>query len=52
VLIGEVSMVNDDDHDNRFQIQVPRFPQIEEDEHPLYLLCTDYPRYYPWAAAR
>jgi D-lyxose ketol-isomerase len=23
-----------------------RFPDIEEDEPPLYLLCTDYPKYY------
>jgi D-lyxose ketol-isomerase len=46
VLIGEVSMVNDDRTDNRFYEPVGRFPEIEEDEPPLYLLCTDYPRYY------
>jgi len=48
VLAGEVSMVNDDDQDNRFHHKVPRYPVIEEDELPLHLLCTDYPRYYPW----
>lgn len=46
VLIGEVSLVNDDASDNRFLETVGRFPQIEEDEAPLYLLCTDYERYY------
>jgi D-lyxose ketol-isomerase len=46
VLIGEVSLVNDDNTDNRFYEPVGRFPAIEEDEPPLYLLCTDYPRYY------
>jgi D-lyxose ketol-isomerase len=46
VLVGEVSVVNDDNTDNRFYEPVGRFPQIEEDEAPLYLLCTDYPKYY------
>ncbi len=46
VLIGEVSLVNDDNTDNRFYEPLGRFPEIEEDELPLYLLCTDYPRYY------
>lgn len=46
VLIGEVSSVNDDVRDNRFYEPVGRFAAIEEDEPPLYLLCTDYPRYY------
>jgi D-lyxose ketol-isomerase len=45
-LIGEVSMVNDDDQDNRFADPLPRFPAIEEDEEPLHLLVNDYPRYY------
>lgn len=44
-LVGEVSMVNDDNLDNRFY-EAGRFPTIEEDEEPVYLLCTDYPRYY------
>jgi hypothetical protein len=46
VLVGEVSSVNDDDVDNRFHARVGRFPEIEEDESPLYLLVKDYPRYY------
>jgi D-lyxose ketol-isomerase len=41
VIVGEVSSVNDDNEDNFF-IDVPRFPSITEDEKPLYLLCTDY----------
>ncbi|MCK5739357.1 D-lyxose/D-mannose family sugar isomerase [bacterium] len=43
VLIGEVSMVNDDENDNRFLDPVGRFPTIEEDIEPVYLLCTEYP---------
>ena len=43
VLVGEVSKVNDDERDNRFLDQIPRFPDIEEDEPPLHLLCTEYP---------
>ena len=46
VLVGEVSVVNDDSADNRFLDPVGRFPEIEEDEEPLYLLVGDYPRYY------
>ncbi len=46
VLVGEVSMVNDDHTDNRFNPPVGRFPTIEEDEDPLYLLCNDYERYF------
>ena len=43
VLIGEVSMVNDDNVDNRFYEPQGRFPTIEEDEAPVYLLCNEYP---------
>lgn len=43
VLLGEVSMVNDDNTDNRFLEPVGRFPAIEEDEEPLYLLSNEYP---------
>lgn len=46
VLVGEVSVVNDDTSDNHFHRPVGRFPAIEEDEPPLYLLYTDYRRYY------
>lgn len=42
VLVGEVSSVNDDAFDNRFLSPVGRFPEIEEDELPLYLLVNDY----------
>ena len=45
VLVGEVSLVNDDHHDNRFAKPVGRFPEIEEDEPPLYLLVSDYERF-------
>ena len=45
MLVGEVSLVNDDDKDNRFYTPLGRFPEIEEDEPPLYLLCTDYAKY-------
>ena len=46
VLVGEVSLVNDDKTDNRFYETIGRFPELEEDEGPLHLLVTDYPRYY------
>lgn len=46
VLVGEVSVVNDDNSDNRFHDPVGRFPKIEEDLPPLHLLCTDYENYY------
>ncbi|MBP8954610.1 MAG: D-lyxose/D-mannose family sugar isomerase [Armatimonadetes bacterium] len=42
-LLGEVSKVNDDEHDNRFLENQPRFSPIEEDEPALYLLCNEYP---------
>lgn len=43
VLLGEVSMCNDDENDNRFYEPIGRFPKIEEDEAPYRLLCTEYP---------
>lgn len=43
VLLGEVSMCNDDETDNRFYEPVGRFPTIEEDTAPLRLLCNEYP---------
>ncbi|NLG97515.1 MAG: D-lyxose/D-mannose family sugar isomerase [Chloroflexi bacterium] len=46
-LVGEVSLVNDDNTDNRFRDNIGRFPEIEEDEPPLYLLVGDYRLYYP-----
>ena len=44
VLVGEVSMVNDDTTDNRFKTAPGRFPEIEEDANPYHLLITDYDR--------
>jgi hypothetical protein len=52
VLVGEVSMVNDDYTDNRFYKPVGRFPDVEEDEEPLYLLVNDYERFYRPASAQ
>ena len=43
VLIGEVSMCNDDNTDNRFYEEIPRFSVIDEDEPPYRLLCNEYP---------
>jgi hypothetical protein len=43
VLSGEVSAVNDDERDNRFLEPLGRFPAIEEDEPPRFLLCNEYP---------
>ncbi|MGD1816109.1 MAG: D-lyxose/D-mannose family sugar isomerase [Pleomorphochaeta sp.] len=45
VLIGEVSMCNDDVNDNFFYEPIGRFPKIVEDEKPYRLLCNEYPRY-------
>lgn len=47
VMAGEVSLVNDDDRDNRFLEPVGRFAEIAEDEPPLFLLRQDYARFYP-----
>jgi hypothetical protein len=43
-LLGEISMVNDDRIDNCFYEPTGRFPAIEEDEAPLYLLNWEYPK--------
>ena len=43
VLVRDVSMCNDDANDNCFYDPAGRFPQIEEDEAPLHLLCNEYP---------
>jgi len=45
VLVGEVSMVNDDTSDNRFFEIIGRFPTIEEDVEPLHLLVSDYEKF-------
>lgn len=46
VLVGEVSLVNDDNTDNCFYEKVGRFPDIEENEAPLHLLVNDYESYW------
>lgn len=44
VLVSEVSSVNEDESDNRFLNDLSgRFPEIIEDEPPLYYLCNEYP---------
>jgi len=43
VLVEEVSSVNDDQTDNFFLENLPRFPAITEDDIPKYLLCTELP---------
>ena len=44
VLLGEVSMCNDDDNDNFFyNKEIGRFPEIEEDETAYRVLCNEYP---------
>lgn len=46
VLVGEVSVVNDDTSDNRLYEPIDSFqPEIEEDEEPFYLLCSDYAKF-------
>ena len=45
VMVGEVSTVNDDTNDNFFYEEIGRFPQLEEDEIPLYLLSSEYHKY-------
>jgi D-lyxose ketol-isomerase len=42
LILGEVSMVNDDHNDNFFLNTAGRFPEIIEDEKPLHLLVGDY----------
>jgi len=42
VLVGEVSMPNDDDNDNVFLTPLARFNALDEDQEPHRLLCNDY----------
>lgn len=42
IMVGEVSMVNDDSNDNCFIDAHPRFDEIEEDENPFRLISSDY----------
>jgi hypothetical protein len=43
-LVGEVSVMNDDNVDNRFLEPVGRFPAIEEDAPILYPLFSELPK--------
>lgn len=43
ILLGEVSMCNDDNIDNRFYKELGRFPAVEDDETPYRLMCNEYP---------
>jgi len=45
LLLGEVSMVNDDVRDNYFLVERGRFPEIDEDEKPLHFLVGDYAKF-------
>jgi D-lyxose ketol-isomerase len=45
VLIGEVSLVNDDANDNHFYDKIGRFPDIIEDVAPVHLLVNDYSKF-------
>ncbi len=45
VLVGEVSMPNDDEHDNVFLTPLARFNPLDEDEAPRWLLCNEYHRW-------
>jgi D-lyxose ketol-isomerase len=42
VLLGEVSTVADENTDNNFLEYSGRFPAIEEDVFPKYLIFSDY----------
>jgi len=44
LVVGEVSSVNDDNVDNRFNPVLPRFGDIEEREETVYPLCNEYER--------
>ncbi|TFF98975.1 MAG: D-lyxose/D-mannose family sugar isomerase [Promethearchaeota archaeon] len=45
VLVGEISSVNDDLIDNYFLENTSRFPEVEEDITPKYLLYEDYGKF-------
>ena len=45
VILFEVSTLNDDTIDNRFHTAKGRFPSIEEDVEPEYLIFRDYERH-------
>lgn len=44
LIVGEVSSINDDNTDNYFEEDLPRFADIVEDEPVKYPLCNEYSR--------
>ena len=42
LIVGEVSSVNDDNIDNRFNPEMPRFGEIVEDMDIIHPLCNEY----------
>lgn len=44
LVVGEVSSINDDNIDNRFNPELPRFGTIEEDQEIIHPLCNEYDR--------
>ncbi len=42
LVVGEVSSVNDDNTDNHFNPEMPRYVALEEDEAPVHPLCNEY----------
>jgi len=42
LVVGEVSSVNDDNTDNHFNPEIPRFVAFDEDEPPIHPLCNEY----------
>lgn len=46
LVVGEVSSVNDDNVDNRFNPVLPRFGEIVEDEPAIHPLCNEYDSFF------
>jgi len=46
LVVGEVSSINDDNVDNRFNPPMPRFGEIVEDEEADLPLCNEYEKLY------
>ena len=46
LIVGEVSSINDDRTDNRFEHDLPRFIPVEEDCEVRVLLCNEYEAFF------
>ena len=46
LILGEVSSINDDNFDNRFNPTLPRFGIVFEDERIIHPLCNEYSRLF------